>query len=336
MTRSEILKRADEIINGERQDRYGNAEDNFDLIGDLWSAYLGKDIIATDVAHMMTLFKIARAKTGVGDADSYIDAAGYMAIGGEIAEKDRERAEEADNMTDEDRVKYLKSIFGDAFNPPKTITRDEARERADNLGKGAILIHKLEDGIVINVLWTGMTLVGLSNGKRPDLIPKHMAFANIDEAIEYYDKHRKNPHSLDNLLKLTSICAKLRKVTEEMEEMGVREKVEDPDDIGKILYSATIDGIQMIYWSSGSVSAVDTTDSDTEDITGYIADSIAGARADMIDDINEGDQGQRDRTIHIYDTFMKFCKTLREEGLIKESQMGYDDVNTEGDEDDED
>lgn len=333
MTRSEILKRANEIINGERQDRYGNAENNFDLIGDLWSAYLGKDIIATDVAHMMTLFKIARAKTGVGDADSYIDAVGYMAIGGEIAEKDRKTAEEADNMTDEDRVKYLKSIFGDAYNPPKTITRDEAKERAEKLGKGAVLIHKREDGIIINVLWTGMTTVCLSDEKRPDFIAKHMAFADIDEAIEYYDKHRKKPHGLDNLLKLTSICAKLRKVTEEMEDMGVREKVEDPDDIGKILYSATINGIQMTYWSSGTVSVVDTTESDPEEITGYMADSIAGARADMIDDINEGDRRQRDRTIHIYDTFMTFCKTLMEEGLIKESQMGEE--NREG-EDDED
>jgi hypothetical protein len=37
-----------------------------------------------DVAMMMTLFKIARIKGNPDHIDSYIDAAGYLAIAGEI------------------------------------------------------------------------------------------------------------------------------------------------------------------------------------------------------------------------------------------------------------
>ena len=85
MTRSEILKRADEIINGQREQDYGAVENNFGLIGQLWTVYLDRLVTAQDVANMMTLFKIARIKTGRGTQDSYIDACGYMAWGGEIA-----------------------------------------------------------------------------------------------------------------------------------------------------------------------------------------------------------------------------------------------------------
>ena len=267
MTRSEILKRADEIINGQREQDYGSAERNFGLIGQLWTVYLDHLVTAADVANMMCLFKVARIKTGRGTEDSYIDAAGYMACGGEIATaaKDEKPKDYLKTVTDAMKPKYTEflkgeiekqtegkhisagikngpfvpsyppkegvkccctdKVSGDAYNPPRTITRDEARERADKLGKGAILIHKREDGIIVNVLWNGITTVGLSDEKRPEFVPKHMAFADIDEAIEYYDKHRKKPHSLENLLKLISICAKLRKVTEEMEDMGVASPV---------------------------------------------------------------------------------------------------------------
>ena len=88
MKRSEILDKAKEIVNGQREQDYGTPEDNFGLIADLWSVYLGAvgtDLYPEDVAHMMGLFKIARLATGQGTADSYIDLAGYAACGGEIA-----------------------------------------------------------------------------------------------------------------------------------------------------------------------------------------------------------------------------------------------------------
>lgn len=84
MNRSEILNRAREIITGHREQEYGKVEDNFSLIANLWSRYLEYRITAEDVALMMTLFKLARIKTGVGTEDSFVDACGYLALAGEI------------------------------------------------------------------------------------------------------------------------------------------------------------------------------------------------------------------------------------------------------------
>jgi len=85
MTRAEILETANRIINGERQTSYGTPESNFGLIAALWTVYLDHLVTSEDVALMMALFKIARCKTGVGTEDSFVDACGYLAIGGEIA-----------------------------------------------------------------------------------------------------------------------------------------------------------------------------------------------------------------------------------------------------------
>lgn len=84
MTRKEILDSAIQIITKDRQNQYGDAEDNFNIIADLWAVYLGRKLYAYDVAMMMILLKVARAKTGASNIDNYIDIAGYAACGGEI------------------------------------------------------------------------------------------------------------------------------------------------------------------------------------------------------------------------------------------------------------
>lgn len=88
-TRTDYLDRADEVINGERQNQYGEPEDNFGVIADFWSAYFGHkiDVTRADVANLMALMKIARLSSGTAKRDSYVDAIGYMAIGGEISER---------------------------------------------------------------------------------------------------------------------------------------------------------------------------------------------------------------------------------------------------------
>lgn len=82
--RGECLNKALKVINGERLDMYGSPENNFELIADLWDLYLGNrldDVLSPhDVAVMMALFKIGRIATGVGSEDSYVDAAGYIAL----------------------------------------------------------------------------------------------------------------------------------------------------------------------------------------------------------------------------------------------------------------
>jgi hypothetical protein len=89
--RGKALKKALEIINGERQDSYGNPEDSFALIGNFWTAYLNAEkkyleVIITPrmVAEMMTLFKIARMTGQKTTPDNYADAAGYIGIAGDL------------------------------------------------------------------------------------------------------------------------------------------------------------------------------------------------------------------------------------------------------------
>lgn len=85
MTRPEILDTAKKCVCGQREQDYGSPENNFQIIADLWSAYYGKKFTALDVSMMMTLLKIARIRTGTATEDSFVDAAGYIACGGEIA-----------------------------------------------------------------------------------------------------------------------------------------------------------------------------------------------------------------------------------------------------------
>ena len=90
MTREEILSKAKQCVCGQREQDYGTPENNFQLIANLWSAYLysGEEIAEfitpTDVSMMMSLLKIARIKNGGGTDDSFVDLAGYAACGGEL------------------------------------------------------------------------------------------------------------------------------------------------------------------------------------------------------------------------------------------------------------
>ncbi len=82
--RGHILRDALTLINGTRQDQYGNPENNFQRIADLWTAYTGRAFSAHDVAVMMALMKCARIKTGTGTEDSYTDACGYLALAADM------------------------------------------------------------------------------------------------------------------------------------------------------------------------------------------------------------------------------------------------------------
>lgn len=85
MTRSDILQKAEQCVCGMREQDYGSPENNFQVIADLWNAYIGANFTSTDVAMMMALLKIARIKSGTATEDSFVDLAGYAACGGEIA-----------------------------------------------------------------------------------------------------------------------------------------------------------------------------------------------------------------------------------------------------------
>jgi hypothetical protein len=87
MTRVEILDAAARAVNGDRDKKHGRPEDSFAMIGQLWEAYTGRHYSPVDVAMMLALLKIARIRTGTGEADSFVDLAGYAACAGELDSK---------------------------------------------------------------------------------------------------------------------------------------------------------------------------------------------------------------------------------------------------------
>lgn len=90
MNRLDTLKAAAECVCGSREEDYGSPEDNFGVIAALWTAYTGTDVTPKDVAMMMALLKIARAKAG-SKPDTYVDLAGYAACGAEISAREQKK-----------------------------------------------------------------------------------------------------------------------------------------------------------------------------------------------------------------------------------------------------
>ena len=86
--RGSVLQEGITTINGERQDVYGSPESSFSLIAKYWRTYLqhkkNLEITSSDVAMMMTLFKIARIANGSAHRDSYVDAAGYIGLAADM------------------------------------------------------------------------------------------------------------------------------------------------------------------------------------------------------------------------------------------------------------
>ncbi len=85
MRAANLLSEAAVLVGGDRARQHGPAHRNLGLAAELWSAYLGIPIQATDVALLMALLKIARARTGAPDVDHFRDLAGYAGLAGELA-----------------------------------------------------------------------------------------------------------------------------------------------------------------------------------------------------------------------------------------------------------
>lgn len=81
--REDVLDTAKEIVCNDRNNQYGEPEDNFGLIAKLWSCYTSTNLSSKDVANMMILFKVARNATGNSKVDNWVDIAGYAACGAE-------------------------------------------------------------------------------------------------------------------------------------------------------------------------------------------------------------------------------------------------------------
>ncbi|WP_454946256.1 DUF6378 domain-containing protein [Cryptobacterium curtum] len=81
--RKRLLQDAIKITCKDRADAYGDVEDNFGDIAELWTVYLGVNVERRDVANMMILLKVAR-NNNPGHRDNWVDIAGYAACGAEV------------------------------------------------------------------------------------------------------------------------------------------------------------------------------------------------------------------------------------------------------------
>jgi len=90
--RQQILDEASDLTHKSRNTAYGNPEDNFRNIANLWNAYLvahigpqvAQMLTTADVAIMMILMKTARLATNPNHHDSCVDIAGYAACLGDV------------------------------------------------------------------------------------------------------------------------------------------------------------------------------------------------------------------------------------------------------------
>ena len=91
MQRSDVLQRAENLINGDRAQDYGDARENFARIAHGWNVIVGEAfskhgyLTEAHVALMMDWLKTARLLNSIDHADSWVDKAAYSALGAELA-----------------------------------------------------------------------------------------------------------------------------------------------------------------------------------------------------------------------------------------------------------
>mgnify|MGYP003634766286 FL=1 len=84
----DVLEEAKDLIYGQRANDYGDAQSNFQRMADLVNPIIKKadgNLTATDMALVMIQVKIARLQESPDHEDSWVDIAGYAALGAQIA-----------------------------------------------------------------------------------------------------------------------------------------------------------------------------------------------------------------------------------------------------------
>lgn len=88
----DIAGKAASLVGGDRDRQHGAKHDNFRRIAGVWNAWLSirkepaAPLDAHDVGCMMALMKLARTQSGALNVDDYVDACGYAACAGEVAQ----------------------------------------------------------------------------------------------------------------------------------------------------------------------------------------------------------------------------------------------------------
>ena len=119
MTRKECLDAAAGCVLKDRQNQYGGPENNFERIAQMWNGYLGTNSIKPwDVAAMMGMLKMARARFNPKYADNWVDMAGYAACGIECATAQEEFDKGLDEFQKKQVERMLKDEEGMQEDPP--------------------------------------------------------------------------------------------------------------------------------------------------------------------------------------------------------------------------
>jgi len=85
MKRGKVLQTAFKLIFGSRAEKYGPPITNHQRIAAGWSVIFGQDVTPSQVVKALIWLKLARLVYG-NDEDSWVDIAGYAAIGSEVAD----------------------------------------------------------------------------------------------------------------------------------------------------------------------------------------------------------------------------------------------------------
>lgn len=96
MDKTSVLKEAEDIIYGDREQTYGHPSKNLKTIAQMWSSYINSsldgvmhdeegnkiiiEIEAKDVAILMMLVKVARFANDPTHRDNLVDICGYAAL----------------------------------------------------------------------------------------------------------------------------------------------------------------------------------------------------------------------------------------------------------------
>ena len=95
MKRDEVLDKAKELINGQRAKDYGDAYDNHSRIATGWNVIISGamkshgHVTPAHVTLMMDWVKSARLIETIDHEDSWVDKAGYSALGSEHTDRDK-------------------------------------------------------------------------------------------------------------------------------------------------------------------------------------------------------------------------------------------------------
>ena len=94
MKREDILKQAEELVNGDRAKNYGDALVNHQRIADGWNCIVrgAMDshgyLTEGNVVLMMDWVKSSRLLHTIGHKDSWVDKCGYSSLGAEFMVKE--------------------------------------------------------------------------------------------------------------------------------------------------------------------------------------------------------------------------------------------------------